>query len=69
MLTAVIPARAGVSEKETPAVITYEAAPVIRFSEESVNMGKVSQGESVKHVFTVYNVGAAPLNILKVKPG
>lgn len=72
MLLAAAPLRAAAPEKasvEMPeAAVGSGEAPAIRFDKESVNLGKVSQGESVEHVFTVYNDGTAPLVINKVVP-
>jgi len=45
-----------------------EAAPAIRFDRETVNFGRALEGESLVHLFTVYNDGEGPLIIQEVKP-
>jgi hypothetical protein len=41
--------------------------PVILIEQTEFNWGKVPQGETVKHTFTVMNKGGAPLTITQVK--
>ncbi|MEM6271220.1 MAG: DUF1573 domain-containing protein [Bacteroidota bacterium] len=54
-----------------PAVDPAEAAPEltqIEFVEESYDFGKITQGEVVKHKFTLKNAGEYPLVLENVKP-
>ncbi len=51
------------------AVEQDKATPVIVIEEPIYNFKQVSQGETVKHDFKVFNKGAAPLEIKSVKPG
>ncbi len=46
-----------------------KASPVIEIKEPTYNFKQVSQGETVKHDFKVFNKGTAPLEIKSVKPG
>ncbi len=46
-----------------------KASPVIEIKEPTYNFKQVSQGETVKHDFKVFNKGTAPLEIKNVKPG
>lgn len=46
-----------------------KGSPVIEIKELTYNFKQVSQGETVKHDFKVFNKGTAPLEIKSVKPG
>ncbi len=46
-----------------------DSLPIIRFDREKVDLGKVTQGDIVEHVFLIHNDGDAPLKILKLSPG
>ncbi len=43
--------------------------PKISFDATNYNAGEVWEGDKVSHAFTVKNIGAAQLDIAKVKPG
>jgi hypothetical protein len=45
------------------------AAPVIEVEVPTYHFDQVSEGEVVKHDFRVFNRGASPLEIKRVKPG
>lgn len=45
------------------------AVPVIEVEQPTFDFNHVSQGEVVEHDFRVSNLGTAPLEIKKVKPG
>ena len=45
-----------------------EKAPVIAFDGIAKDFGTVTEGQSLKHVFTFKNKGDATLEILKVEP-
>jgi len=44
-----------------------ENAPVIKFTEESFDFGKIKEGDIVEHKFVFENVGKSPLQILDVQ--
>lgn len=46
-----------------------EAVPVIEVEEPTYNFHQVTEGETIKHDFRVFNRGNAPLEIESVKPG
>ena len=46
-----------------------ETAPVIEVEEPTYDFDQVTEGETVKHDFRVFNRGNKPLDIKKVKPG
>jgi len=46
-----------------------ETAPVIEVEEPTYDFHQVTQGETVRHDFRVFNRGNKPLDIKKVKPG
>jgi hypothetical protein len=46
-----------------------KAAAVIQIDENTYHFGQVSEGEVVRHDFTVLNKGDAVLEIKSVKPG
>jgi len=46
-----------------------KGSSVIEIKELTYNFKQVSQGETVKHDFKVFNKGTAPLEIKSVKPG
>jgi hypothetical protein len=45
-----------------------DKAPAIAFDGVAKDFGTVTEGESLKHVFTFKNKGEATLEILKVEP-
>jgi len=42
--------------------------PAIAFDNQNKDLGKVTEGETIKHVFKFTNKGDAVLEILKVEP-
>ena len=46
-----------------------EAIPVIEVEEPTYDFHQVTEGETIKHDFRVFNRGKAPLEIKSVKPG
>jgi hypothetical protein len=46
-----------------------EALPIVEVEMPTYDFGRAPQGEVVKHDFRVFNRGAAPLDIMSVKPG
>lgn len=46
-----------------------KATPVIEVEEPTHDFQQVTEGETIKHDFLVYNRGKAPLEIKSVKPG
>lgn len=43
--------------------------PVMEIESPTFDFGQVTEGDTVKHDFKVFNGGTAPLEIMKVKPG
>lgn len=50
------------------ALAAQDRAPRIVFESQSMDFGKVTEGETLRHVFKFKNEGGAPLRILKVQP-
>jgi len=42
--------------------------PVISFDSQTKDVGKVTEGETIKHIFRFTNKGEATLEIFKVEP-
>jgi hypothetical protein len=61
------PIQAGEQEKKAP--IADKKVPVIEVDNATYEFDQVTQGETVKHDFRVFNRGEAPLEIKSVKPG
>ncbi len=52
-----------------PMILTaQDKRPVISFDSTVANVGKVLEGETIKHVFRFANKGDATLEIYKVEP-
>ncbi|MBW1668436.1 MAG: DUF1573 domain-containing protein [Deltaproteobacteria bacterium] len=45
------------------------AGPKMVLKETSFDFGAVEQGKTIAHTFIVYNKGAQPLRIKRVRPG
>jgi hypothetical protein len=61
------PIQAAEQEKKVP--IADKKVPVIEVDNATYEFDQVTQGETVKHDFRVFNRGEAPLEIKSVKPG
>jgi hypothetical protein len=45
-----------------------DKGPAIVFDSRDIDLGKVTEGETIKHVFKFTNRGDAVLEVLKVEP-
>jgi len=59
----------GPAEAEEKEVKQKKSVPVLEIKETTYDFGRVIQGNTVKHVFQVFNRGDATLRIKNVKPG
>jgi hypothetical protein len=57
------------AEQDKKAPVVDKKVPVIAVDIATYEFDQVTQGETVKHDFRVFNRGEAPLEIKSVKPG
>jgi len=50
------------------ALAAQEKTPTIVFDKQAANLGKMMEGEEVKHIFRFTNTGSATLEIFSVEP-
>ena len=46
-----------------------QGIPLLALKERQFDFGKVKEGSSITHAFTIQNKGSVPLEIKKVSPG
>jgi hypothetical protein len=57
-----------VSQRESTEKPAFETARLV-IPEPEQDFGEVIRGEKIEAVFALQNVGAQPLNVLRVEPG